>query len=128
MQKADLIEESVSPWNLPSFLVPKKPGKNGERRYRFVTDMRKLNENIVKDVFPLPIIDEVLGKLGNSEYFSVLDFWSGFYQIGLTKESRPCTSFSANIREFQYKRIPMGLCNSPAWFSRIMTKNSKHGN
>lgn len=73
MESEDLIEESNSPWNLPSFLVPKKPGKNGERRYRLVTDMRKLNDVMEKDVYPLPIIDDVLGKLGDSKYYSVLD-------------------------------------------------------
>lgn len=85
MLDADLIEESCSPWNLPSFLVKKKLDRNGIQKFRLVTDMRKLNENIVQDVFPLPIIDEVLGRLGDARYFSVLDLWKGFYQIGLKK-------------------------------------------
>lgn len=121
MREADLIEESNSPWNLPTFLVPKKIGKDGKRKYRLVTDMRKLNNLIVQDVFPLPVIDDVLGKLGNARYFSVLDLWKGFYQIGLANESRKYTSFSACGKKWQYKRLPMGLKNSPAWFSRMMT-------
>lgn len=74
MRDADLIEESNSPWNLPTFLVPKKLDKNGEMQHRIVTDM--------------PIIDEILGKLGNANYFCVLDLWKGFYQIGLAEKSR----------------------------------------
>lgn len=122
MKENDLIEESNSPWNLPTFLVPKKLDKDGNRKYRIVTDMRKLNDLIVQDVFPIPIIDEVLGKLGNAKYFSVLDLWKGFYQVGLSKNSRPYTSFSANGKKWQYKRLPMGLKNAPAWFFPMMTK------
>lgn len=85
-----------------------------------VTDMRKLNDLIEKDVCPLPLIDDVLGQLGNAKYYSVLDHWSGFYQVGLSKLS--LTNFSANGKKYQYKRKPMGLCNAPAWFSRMMTK------
>lgn len=85
MREADLIEESNSPWNLPSFLVPKKLGKNVEKRYRLVTDMRKLNDLVIEDAFLLPIIDDVLRTLGDARYFSILDLWSGFYQVGLKK-------------------------------------------
>lgn len=122
MVENDLIEDSNSPWNLPTFLVPKKQGKDGKKKYRLVTDMRKLNDMIVQDVFPLPIIDEVLGQLGNSKYFSVLDLWNGFYQIGLNPASRKYTSFSVCGKKYQYKRLPMGLKNAPACFSRMMTK------
>lgn len=122
MVENDLIEESNSPWNLPTFLVPKKPGKDGKRKYRLVTDMRKLNDLIVQDAFPLPVIDEVLGRLGNATYFSVLDLWNGFYQLGLAPESRKYTSFSACGKKYHYKKLPMGLMNAPAWFSRMITK------
>lgn len=122
MMEADLIEESNSPWNLPTFLVPKKADKNGKIKYRIVTDMRRLNDLIEHDTFPLPVIDELLGKLGNAKYFNVLDFKQGFYQIGLNENSRKYTSFSANGKKYQYKSLPMGLKNAPAWFSRMMTK------
>lgn len=68
------------------------------------------------------LIDEILGQLGNSSYFSTLDLYSGFYQIGLKEESRKYTSFSANGKKWQYKRLPMGLKNAPAYFQRMMTK------
>lgn len=94
MKDADLIEESNTPWNLHTFSVPKKRDKDGKITYRIVTDMRKLNDLIEQDTFPLPIIDEILGELGNSRYFNVLDFWKEFFQIGLN--SRKYTGFSAN--------------------------------
>lgn len=121
MVESDLIEESTSPWNMPVMLVPKKLDNSLEKKFRLVIDLRKLNELVVQDSYPLPIIDEILGQLGNAMYFSTLDLYSGFYQIGLKKNSRSFTSFSANGRKWQFKRLPMGLKNAPAYFQRMMT-------
>ena len=121
MIDADLIEESTSPWNMPVLIVPKKADSKGNKKYRLVVDLRRLNELIVQDSYPLPNIDEILGQLGNSQYFSTLDLYSGFYQLGLKSESRKYTSFSANGKKWAFKRLPMGLKNSPAFFSRMMT-------
>ena len=55
-----VIEESTSPWGLNAFLVPKKVGIDGKKNFRLVVDLRKLNELMIKDVYPLPLIDEIL--------------------------------------------------------------------
>jgi hypothetical protein len=39
-----IIVKSYSPWNSPLFVVPKKTGPDGERKWRMVVDFRKLNE------------------------------------------------------------------------------------
>lgn len=118
----DIIEESTSPWNMPVFLVDKRSPKDGAKRYRMVVDMRRLNELIIQDAYPLPVIDEMLGKLGQSKYFSILDLFSGFYQIGLDEESRKYCSFSVLDKKYQLKRLAMGLKNAPATFQKMMTK------
>lgn len=120
MLEKDLIAESNSPWNMPVLLVPKKMDNSKEKKYRMVVDLRKLNDLIVQDAYPLPLIDEILGQLGNARYFSVLDLYSGFYQLGLSPESRKYTSFSVNGKKYEFKRLPMGLKNSPAYFTRMM--------
>lgn len=119
----DLIEtcETPSEWNMPVMLVPKK-SLNGERRYRMVVDLRKLNELVVTDSYPIPNMDEILGQLGKAQYFSTMDLYSGFYQIGLAEGSRKLTSFSANTDKYRFKRLPMGMKNSPSVFMRMMSK------
>lgn len=119
----DLIERSEKPteWNMPVMLIPKKSIK-GEKRYRLVVDLRKLNELVVTDVYPIPNMDEILGQLGKAQYFSTMDLYSGFYQIGLAERSRKLTSFSANGEKYNFKRLPMGMKNSPSVFMRMMSR------
>lgn len=119
--KDDVIEPSVSPYNSPILLVPKK-GDNGEKTTRLVIDFRSLNERVCADKFPLPRIDSILDQLGRARVFSTLDISSAFYQISLEKASRPCTAFSVSeFGHFQFKRLPFGIKIAPNSFSRMMS-------
>jgi len=41
------------------WLVPKKKDASGERKWRMVVDYRKLNEKVIKDRYPMPLINDV---------------------------------------------------------------------
>ncbi|UYV64286.1 hypothetical protein LAZ67_3000151 [Cordylochernes scorpioides] len=68
MLEEGIIRPSSSPWSFPVILVKRRDGK-----YRFCVDYRKLNEVTVKDVYPIPRIDDVLDTLQGSKYFSAID-------------------------------------------------------
>ena len=76
----EIVEPSISNYNNPIFVVPKK-GENGEKQTRLVVDMRALNTKIKGDSFPLPRIDEIYDQLGRAKWFSSLDISSAFHQI-----------------------------------------------
>ncbi len=118
MEKQDIIERSTSPWGAPCLLVA-KPNNKG---YRFVVDYRGINKLIELQAQPLPTTEEALSNLGSAQptYFTTLDLQSGFYQITIDPESRPYTAFRCHLGLFQFKRLPMGLKNSPATFQRVM--------
>lgn len=115
----DLIEPSVSSFNSPVILVPKK-STDGTKKYRMCIDYRMVNKKLVTDKFPLPRIDEILDQLGRAKYFSILDLYSGFHQIPIEKNSREITSFSTTKGAFQWKVLPFGLNVAPNSFSRMM--------
>lgn len=115
----DLIEPSLSSYNSPLLLVPKK-STDGKIKHRMVIDYRNVNRKLVPDKFPLPRIDDILDSLGNAKYFSVIDLNAGFHQIPLAPESRPITSFSFDNSHYQWKVLPFGLSISPNSFSRMM--------
>lgn len=66
--KAGIIRESDSNFASPVVLVKKK---NGD--YRLCVDYRGLNKITVKDIYPMPCIEEQLNKLANRIYFTSLD-------------------------------------------------------
>lgn len=77
-----IIEESESPWSHPVTLV-RKNDKN-----RICLDARKLNALTVKDAYPLPHIQGLLSRLGDTFYISSIVLKDVFWQVPLDKASR----------------------------------------
>lgn len=119
MLSDDIIEPSVSHFNSPILLVPKK-SEDDSKKWRLVVDFRQLNKKILADKFPLPRIDSILDQLGRAKYFTTLDLMAGFHQIPLAEEARKYTAFSSPDGHFQFKRLPFGLNISPNSFQRMM--------
>ena len=115
--KKDIVEESNSPWS--SRLVPVAK-KNGD--IRWCVDYRELNNITVKDAFPLPNIEESLTKMSNCRVFSALDGTGAYHAVHIDEADREKTAFACHRGTFQFKRMPFGLCNAPATFSRLIMK------
>ena len=96
-------------------LITKKDGT-----FRFCADYRKLNNVTVMDVYPLPRIDDALSRLEKTQYFSIINMQSRFWQLEVHPESREKTAFITPDGLWQFKKMPFGLCNSPASFQRMM--------
>ena len=112
----DVIEPSKSPWGAPVFIAY----RNGKPR--MVIDLRRLNEKVIPDEFPLPRQDEILQSLEGSQYLSTLDALAGFTQLSIASDDREKLAFRCHRGLFQFKRMPFGYRNGPAVFQRVMQK------
>ena len=77
MLKREVIENSNSPW-AAGVVFAKKNGS-----LSFCVDYRYLNDITVNGAYPLPKIDKTLHSLSGTEWFSTLDLYSGYWQVGV---------------------------------------------
>ena len=89
------ITEVTSLYGSGILVYPKANGK-----LRMVVDYRPINKLTVMDKYPLPVIDEMLDRVGDASYFSKLDLDSGFHQIRVFPEHVKRTAFRTKYVTF----------------------------
>ena len=106
-----------TPWCAGMVVVPKKTGA-----VRICVDLKPLNESVLREVHPIPKVDEILGKLSGATIFSKLDANSGFWQIPLSEDSRLLTTFITPVGRFCFNKLPFGISSAPELFQKRMGK------
>ena len=112
-----LIRPSSSPWGAPILFVEKK-----DKSQRLVTDYRAINEQTIKNKYPLPKISELFDQLEGAVVFSKIDLRSGYFQMKVRELDIPKTAFVTRYGSYEYTVMPFGLTNAPAYFMNMMNK------
>ena len=99
----------------PFFFVNKKDGK-----LRPCQDYQYLNDWMIKNSYPLPLILEIMDKLKGAKYFTKLDVHWGYNNIQIKKGDEWKVAFKTNKGLFELMVMFFGMCNSPATFQSIM--------
>jgi hypothetical protein len=100
-------------------LVPKK-GLAAKPKCRFYMDFRALNAVTKFDSYPLPRFEDTTSTLARSRYFTVLDCYSGFWQINIREKDKEKTAFTLPSGHYEFNRLCYGLSNSPDSFQRLV--------
>ena len=113
MEKAGVISKlsQPTPWCAGMVVVLKKNGK-----VRVCVDLKPVNNSVLREVHPLPKVNETLARLGGAKIFSKLDAKSGFWQIPLSPSSRFLTTFITPMRRYCFNKLPFGISSAPEHF------------
>ena len=84
-------------WCAGMVVVLKKAGS-----VRICVDFRRLNESVLRETHPLPIVDSTLAQLASAPVFSKIDANSGFWQVPLEETSKELTNFHHSLRQIPF--------------------------
>ena len=96
--------DGPSPWISPMVIAFKS---NGD--IRICIDMRRANQAIIRENYPIPTFDLMMTKLRKAQYFSKIDLSEAYHQLELHEESRIITTFITHKGLFRYKRLMFGV-------------------
>ncbi|GKF92240.1 putative reverse transcriptase domain-containing protein [Tanacetum coccineum] len=91
------IRPSSSPWGAPVLFVKKKDGS-----FRMCIDYRELNKLTVKNLYPLPRIDDLFDQLQGSSVYSKIDLQSGYHQLRVREADIPKTAFRTRYGHYEF--------------------------
>ena len=103
------ISRSTSPAAAPILFVKKKSGE-----LRLCIDNRGLNAVTVRDPPVLPLVSEMIDRLGNARYYTKLDVRNAYYRIRIKSGMEWLTGFRCKYGHFQYNVLNFGLVNAPS--------------
>jgi len=117
MDKLGVISRIKKPtdWCAGMVVMP-KPNKH----VQICVDLTKLNENVRRERHQLPAVEQTLAQVAGARIFSKLDANSGFWQIPLSAESAPLTTFITPFGRYCFNRLPFGITSAPEHFQRRM--------
>jgi len=111
------IRPSKSPQTSPVFFVGKKDGKK-----RMVIDYHSLNEQTIKNNYPLSLITDLINNMGSKKVFTKMDLQWGFNNVRIKEGDEWKRAFTTHVRFFEPTVIFFGMTNSPATFQAMMNK------
>ncbi|GFX80939.1 transposon Tf2-9 polyprotein [Trichonephila clavipes] len=120
--KNGIVEPCSSPYATSQVVVVKK--KDGKSRV--CIDYRRLNCKLIKDNYPLPLIDDILDCLQNAKIFTTLDLKNGFFHVAVNESSHKFTSFVAHNGQYQFRRMLFGLSTCSSTFMRCINAIFRH--
>jgi len=110
-----MIRLSRSPLAAPTFFRPKKDGGKW-----YIVDWRGINAITIKDVYPLPLLDDLLDMVQGASIMSKFDLTASYNQIPIREKDRWKTAFISSCSLFEFNMMHFRFSNAPAHMQQFM--------
>ena len=115
--RKEYIRPSKSPQTSPVFFVGKKNGGKC-----VVMDYRRLNKQMVKNNYPLPLITDLVDVMGNKKLFTKMDLQWGYNNVCIKEGDEWKMAFTTHVGLFELVVMFFGMKNSLAMFQGMMNE------
>jgi len=99
------------------FFVAKK-----DKSKRIVIDYHSLNNQTVKNNYPLPLITDLIDTMGSKKVFTKMDLQWGFNNMRIKEGNEWKRAFTTYIGSFEPMVMFFGMTNLPATFQAMMNE------
>jgi len=99
------------------FFVSKKGGEK-----HIVIDYQRLNKQMIKNNYPLPLIIDLVDSMDNKRLFTKMDLRWGYNNVRIKKGDEWKTVFTTHVGLYEPVVMFFGITNSPATFQGIMNE------
>eukprot|EP00918_Siedleckia_nematoides_P040818 GHVU01088595.1.p1 GENE.GHVU01088595.1~~GHVU01088595.1.p1 ORF type:complete len:1196 (-),score=85.30 GHVU01088595.1:1591-4887(-) len=119
MLEKGIISEAPEPCH---YVSPITLARKADGTWRFCINYCRLNKILITDHTVIPLIEELVELVQGCKYFISLDCATGYWQIGLSDNSKTFTTFAYKDKLYFFNVLPFGLTNAPSCFQRRMMK------
>ena len=107
LQEQDIIAplgvDEMAEWCNSFVVVPKANGK-----VQLCLDPVQLNQALIRLIHRGPTLNDILLKLNNVQYMSIINVSLGYHNLKLDKQSSYLTTFACQFDRYRYKCLPFG--------------------
>jgi len=115
--RKEYIRPSKSPQTSPVFFVGKK-----DRSKQMVMDYRNLNNQTVKNNYPLPLLTDLINNIGSKKVFTKMDLRWRFNNMRIKEGDEWKGAFMTHVGFFEPTVMFFGITNLPATFQAMINK------
>jgi len=87
-----------------------------------VMDYHSLNNQTVKNNYPLLLITDLIDNMGSKRVFTKMDLWWGFNNVRIKEGDKWKGAFTIHVGSFEPTVMFFGMTNSLAIFQAMMNK------
>ena len=87
-----------------------------------VMDYHSLNNQTVKNNYPLLLIIDLIDNMGSKRVFTKMDLWWGFNNVRIKEGDKWKGAFTIHVGSFEPTVMFFGMTNSLAIFQAMMNK------